>query len=40
MSNVLHNTHLNRATIKKKTSEIINFILGKIKIGGKNGKVL
>ena len=30
MCNVLHNTHLNRETRKKKTSEIINFILTNI----------
>ncbi len=30
MCNVLHNTHLNRATRKKKTTEIINFILNNV----------
>ncbi len=30
MCNVLHNTHLDRATRKKKTSEIINFILNNV----------
>lgn len=30
MCNVLHNTHLNRATRKNKTSEIINFILNNV----------